>query len=111
MKGGQTQGHMMTERSFMKEDGRLSGLKLLMPFGKKNMKNGQRGLPRSFPNGLVRDQVKRLVSLNLLRKKKEVKLLQRMRKKRRRKRKKMNKEIVHFKRHDFPLTTTYIPQH
>merc|ERR1712013_735804 len=76
---------MMTGRSCMKVAGKLSEPSLLMLSGKRSMRNGQRGHPRSFPSGLVRGQARKLGMLRLLRVRKRVVKKHQQRKKKKRK--------------------------
>merc|ERR1712098_475131 len=86
-RGGQTQGHMRTGRNSMKEDGKLSGQKLLMLLGRRSMRSGTRGPRRGFPSGLGRGQVRRRETLRVLRMMKKVLKRQQLGKIMRRKRK------------------------
>merc|ERR1712179_902768 len=110
MNAEQTPEPMMTGRSCTKEAGRLSEPSLLMLSGKRSMRNGPRGHQRSFPNGLVRDQARKLVMLRLLRvRKRAVKKHQQMRKimmkrkKKRRKRKKRKSKSYVLDKSTFDL--------
>merc|ERR1719312_2203530 len=86
----------MTGRSCMKVVGRLSEPSLLMLSGKRSMRNGQRDQQRSFPNGLVRGQARKLVMLRLLRVRK--------RKKKRRKRKRRKSKSYALDKSTFDLS-------
>merc|ERR1712226_1792468 len=55
----------LTKNSCMKVAGKFSDPNLLMPSGKRNMKNFPRDLQRNCQNGSERDQARRLVHLTL----------------------------------------------
>merc|ERR1712179_264878 len=85
-----------------KEAGGLSEPNLLMLSGKRSMRNGPRGHPRSFPSGLVRGQARKLVMLRLLRVRKRAakkhqqmrKIMMKRKKKRRKRKKRKSKSYV-----------------
>merc|ERR1712128_265740 len=54
---------MTTERSCMKEAGRSSEQNLLMPSGKRSLRNSPRDHQRNFLSGSVRGPARRLVML------------------------------------------------
>merc|ERR1712106_749612 len=72
---------MMTERSCMKVAGRSSEQNLLMPSGKRSLRNSPRDHQRNFLSGLVRGPARRLVMLRP----------QRVKRKKKRRRKKKSK--------------------
>merc|ERR1711892_972931 len=85
---------MTTERSCMKEAGRSSEQNLLMPSGKRSLRNSPREHQRNFLSGSVRGQARRLVMLRpqrvrrmVVRKHQQRRIMKKRKKKRRRKKK------------------------
>merc|ERR1712002_74192 len=104
---------MMTGRNCMKVVGRLLEQSLLMLSGKRSMRNGPRGHPRSFPSGLVRGQARRLEMLRLqkvrkraVRKLQQKKKIMMKRRKKRRKRKKRRSKFYSLNLATFDLPTS-----
>merc|ERR1711973_443814 len=66
MKEEQTQEHMRTGRSCMREDGKSYKQKTWRCHGETSMRSGIRGPSPSFQSGLVKDQAKRMENLTHL---------------------------------------------
>merc|ERR1711892_69701 len=88
---------MTTERSCMKEAGRSSEQNLLMPSGKRSLRNSPRDHQRNFLSGSVRGPARRLVMLRpqrvrrmAVRKHQQRRIM--MKKKKKRKKKKRRKK-------------------
>merc|ERR1740137_473303 len=84
----------------MKVAGRSSEQNLLMPSGKRSMKNGPRDHQRNFPSGLVRGQARKLEMPKLQKERKKVakkplqkRNLMKKRKRKKKRRRKKNKNI------------------
>merc|ERR1711956_152978 len=98
---------MMTERSCMKVAGRSSEQNLLMPSGKRSLRNSPRDHQRNFLSGSVRGPARRLVMLRpqrvrrmVVRKHQQRKIMMKKKKRKKKKRRKKKSRYCSLKTSD-----------